>query len=1147
MIPREPVSLDYLRLVLFLSSSITLEILLLGFIGKEQFAFAQINPDNTLGSESSQVTPNVDIKGIPADQINGGAIRGANLFHSFSEFNVSEGQRVYFANPRGINQILSRVTGNNLSTILGTLGVLGNANLFLINPHGIIFGPNAQLDVNGSFVASTADSLVFGNGFAFSATNPQAPPLLTVNIPLGLQYGSSAGNIEVQGSFLQIPEGQTLALMGGNVSLHGAFLLAPGSRIELGGLSAEGTVGLSLAKELNFNFPQKIARANVSLDGAFVDVTGIDRGSIAINAQDVTLQAQSGLFAGILPGAASLSSQAGDIEIQATGDIILDQDSFIQNALYVGGIGKSGNINITTDSLALTNGAAISASTGGEGNAGNLNIRAVSSVYLDGLSAFLSIVDRGAVGNGGNINITTDSLVVTDGAVVVTSTNGRGNAGTVNLIANDRVSFDGLNSNGFASGIFSQVTSEALGNGGSINMTTDSLLVTNGAVLSASTNGQGNAGNINIRATDRVSFDAVATDGSPSRASSQVQFAGVGNGGSINIITDFLSVTNGAQLSAATFGQGDAGSVNIQAGSNVSLDGVGSNQFPSGVFSTVELGAIGKGGDVKITTDSLLVTNGAQLGVSTLGEGNAGILTIQATGIVSFDGVGSNGKSSGAFSTVQSGAFGNGGSIELTSKAVSVINGAQISASTEGDGKAGSIRVNTNNFTASSGGQLSTTTATNQDAGDIIVQVQDSIFLSDKDTGLFANTQVGATGKGGSIFIDTGMMTMEDNARVAVNSQGSGKSGNIELDAKFLLLDNQALITAETQSSVGGNLTLGGLDSLQVNNSNISASTVDGTAGSLNVNARESVLLRGTAGLSVEATQGGIAGNLTVKTGQLRIEDEAQINVNSPQGQAGNVDITANSLTMNRGRITATTGVGQGEGGANINLELSNSLIMDNESLISANALENANGGNINLNTEFLIVSPPQGTNGSNITANAVRGSGGQVNINTQGIFGIELRPEESPFNDITASSEFGVAGIVQINRPDVDPSQGLVDLPTEPLDASRLIVQGCSGSGRTTASKQGEFFITGSGGLPPSPNQPFNGNAVWNDIRPPAQQATNQPIKTARLKDSNEKQIVEAQGWEIGKNGQITLTAQIPHITPQNPGLIGCRPSNEL
>ncbi|WP_167407591.1 filamentous hemagglutinin N-terminal domain-containing protein [Nostoc flagelliforme] len=154
-------------------------------------AFAQLTPDNSLGSERSQVIP-FDQKN---DIIDGGAARGANLFHSFQDFNVSDGRGVYFANPQGITNIFSRVTGGNSSNIFGRLGVDGAANLFLLNPNGIVFGQNAQLDIQGSFLGTTANSLVFANGIEFSATNPQAPSLLNINVPVGLQFGSQPGSI----------------------------------------------------------------------------------------------------------------------------------------------------------------------------------------------------------------------------------------------------------------------------------------------------------------------------------------------------------------------------------------------------------------------------------------------------------------------------------------------------------------------------------------------------------------------------------------------------------------------------------------------------------------------------------------------------------------------------------------------------------------------------------------------------------------------------------------------------------------------------------------------------------------------------------------------------------------------------------------
>ncbi|NJM22959.1 MAG: filamentous hemagglutinin N-terminal domain-containing protein [Richelia sp. SM1_7_0] len=203
---------------------------------------AQIIPDNTLGSEKSVVTPlNPQVY-----RIDGGTIRGINLFHSFQDFNIREGNSVYFANPATINNIFTRVTGNNPSHLLGKLGVLGDANLYFFNPHGIIFGQNASLDIRGSFVASTTNSLIFPDNKKFSATNPEAAPLLSnyVAAPVGLQFEGMSGMISNAGN-LQV--GQDLTLAAGNLDLQ--------NQIHAGGdltLQATDTVKIRDSKDNPF-------------------------------------------------------------------------------------------------------------------------------------------------------------------------------------------------------------------------------------------------------------------------------------------------------------------------------------------------------------------------------------------------------------------------------------------------------------------------------------------------------------------------------------------------------------------------------------------------------------------------------------------------------------------------------------------------------------------------------------------------------------------------------------------------------------------------------------------------------------------------------------------------------------------------------
>jgi len=162
---------------------------------------AQIVPDSTLGKENSTLAPNQTINGVNSNVILGGAIRGKSLFHSFENFNINSGQGAYFINPSGVINILARITGNNPSNISGVLGVLGNANLFFLSPHGIIFGPNASLALNGSFLATTANSINLSDGTVFTAIEPHSvPPLLTMSVPIGLNFTRGVpGSIEVQG------------------------------------------------------------------------------------------------------------------------------------------------------------------------------------------------------------------------------------------------------------------------------------------------------------------------------------------------------------------------------------------------------------------------------------------------------------------------------------------------------------------------------------------------------------------------------------------------------------------------------------------------------------------------------------------------------------------------------------------------------------------------------------------------------------------------------------------------------------------------------------------------------------------------------------------------------------------------------------
>src|SRR4028119_1136021 len=314
-------------------------------------AIAQIIPDNTLGPESSRTVPDT-INNLPSDRIDGGATRGLSLFHSFGEFNIGEGWGAYFENPSGITNIFTRVTGGKQSNILGTLGVLGNANLFLINLKGIVFGPNGRLDVRGSFLASTAESIVFNNGVEFSSANPQAVPLLTVNIPVGLRFRENPGAIINASSVTQViegktlpvglavPPGQTLAMVGGDLIFNNGFASAVSGNIQLGSVASAGLVSFNITPQgLGLDYTNVTDFGNIELSGlSAVTASGLGGGAIALRSGNVTLRDRSSLVSDTIG-----SMDGRGINIEAARFSLLDR-AFVGSGTT--GSGAGGPINV---------------------------------------------------------------------------------------------------------------------------------------------------------------------------------------------------------------------------------------------------------------------------------------------------------------------------------------------------------------------------------------------------------------------------------------------------------------------------------------------------------------------------------------------------------------------------------------------------------------------------------------------------------------------------------------------------------------------------------------------------------------------------------------------------------------------------------
>ncbi|MDZ7958114.1 MAG: filamentous hemagglutinin N-terminal domain-containing protein [Aulosira sp. DedQUE10] len=1053
-------------------------------------AKAEITPDNTLGAEASTITPN----GANADLINGGAQRGSNLFHSFIEFNINDGQSVYFGNPSGVQNILTRVTGGNGSNILGTLGVNGNANLFLINPNGILFGQNARLDIRGSFVGTTANAVQFGNQGIFSATNPQAATLLTVN-PSALLFNQINQNAAIQNNSiapagvdamgfdafgLRVADGKSLLLVGGNVSIDGGQLNALGGKVELGGLAAPGTVGLNVDGNIfSLSFPDSVPRADVSLaSGAKVEVTSRGDGNIAVNARNIILRG-SRLVAGIKSGIRRNNGRAGDITLNATGEIKLELFSSVKN--QVDGIGNGGNINIFAGLLFVNSGSGLYTYSDGQGDAGSLIINARERVSFDGYDADINVEQRG-IGKGGDVRITTGELLVTNGAVLSASTIGQGDAGNIIINARDRVSFDGSSGEDVVSGAYSIVGSTPFGvvkgNGGDIRITTGELSVTNGARLSASTFEKGNAGNIIINAPNRVIFDGTSRFYSfPSEASSITASQDIGNGGDIRITTSSLSVTNGAVLDTRTFGDGNAGNIIINASDRVSFDGMSSEKlfvrsiFPSSASSSVGLRGQGKGGDIRISTESLSITNGAQLIASTSGPGNAGNVIVDARDAVSFDSI------SAAFTSVQRSSTGKGGEIRINSKLVSVTNGAQLINNTDGQGDAGNIQIKASDT----------------------VDVSGTDPISGFPSALYTFTNDSSTGKGGDITVNTNIFRISEGALLDARTRNNQKGGDIQVNANvFEALNGGQLTTTTASNGNAGKITVNANNKVIISgidfNYSYRVNNFPNSIGNIGAN----------SGLFVSASGSGITGDIEVNSPKITLDNQGKLNADSTSGNGGNINVNSDLLLLRRGAQISTN---------------------------AGTAEQGGDGGNINIKSTFIVAVPNEN---SDITANAFSGAGGNINIFTQNIFGIEARLKPSKqTNDITASSELGVQGQIEITQPEIQPTQGLIELPNEVIDASTKFSQICPTD--PNPKPLGKFIVTGRGSLPPSPLGLMTGTSINIPLATLDEQtATHTNGAIAPVKNNASSEIIEAQGMIKTADG-IVLVANAPQATPSS------------
>ncbi len=1002
-----------------------------------------IVPDGTLGSESSVVIPNTTVRGKIADKIEGGATRGSNLFHSFQEFNVGELQRVYFANPSGIETILTRVTGSNLSNILGTLGVDGAANLFLLNPNGIVFGPQSRLDVAGSFFASTANSLVFADGQEFSATSPQAPPLLTINITPGLQYGKYDPRTRIQNTG-NLAVGQDLTLAASNLDLQGQ--LHAGNNLTLFG---EDTVSIR----------DSVAQAFIANAGGLLLIQGNQSINIAAHNHDL-----SGLFAGSdlrlrsrsVAKGQSHNPIAGDAHYTAGGSFTIEQLD-----------GNPGNLLSSHDPIILANGdvslgnytgASLHILAGGSVTVGDLEINSTdttnNAISPNNSNPFLASLANVTLSDQGRTSVVIDgssqpTLDIRAGIDWTLLGGFPGNVDTGNLVPNldtaatsaditiGDISIQAPNGLVFLTNqyqpngakpsnkleIGTLRTDDNFGFGEFAGNSGDVIIDYRGGIeISDSINtssATGNAGQIKL-----ITFDDITLDNSDIITST----SNAGQAGDITIETGSFSARQGARIRTNSNSEANAGDITITASGAVSLhgrNGTQANNNGTELLSRVDNGGKGKSGDITIKADSVSVTGSAVLDASLRGKGSAGNINIDARQVifkgaprVTFRSGNRNEASSEAKVNVERGANGQGGKITIKAESLSILDGARLSANLNSKGTGGNIEIEASDSVTVSGATGNRFSSIRSNVGEFI----------GKD----------AVGNGGNITIHTGSLSVTKSGQIQTNLFGIGNAGKITINARDTVtidgIANKDKIASGLRSRVGpdredpvfsnqskargngGDITIEAKSVFVTNGGQVSTEIDDiGKAGNISIIAEDKVIFDGAAKnkngdtfssiifTRVRPEAVGNGGKVLIKAGSVSFTDGAQINSESRgKGNGGNVEIIARDRVLVDGvsdEIPADSAIasdvlsdGKGNGGTITITVTEGSFEITRGARLASGTQGQGNGGDVIIEVGDQVLIDGIGINDkpsrilTGVNRKSRKGNGGDIKIEANSV-----------------------------------------------------------------------------------------------------------------------------------------------------------------
>lgn len=891
----------------------------------------------------------------------GGASRGSTLFHSFDQFNINEGQQVYFANPSGIADIFSRVTGNNHSDILGTLGVLGDANLYLLNPNGVIFGPNASLDVPGSFAASTSGGVVFNNGYTFSATNPDSPPLLTVTTPLGIsQWLPPTGEITSTGN---LSAGQDLSFIGQTIDLEGGQLTA-GSNLKLkaselltiqdtatnpfiamagGEFVAQGNQGLTLSilnhanSGLSSNGNMTLRSANdIQLDGHYAtngqfsveQLDGTPGNSFA--ADDPIVLAAGDVKLGNYEGASLHILAGGSVEL---GTFIINNTGLTASTINSNNNTLIPGTNTPYSALSnVTLSDGTSVSVNGDSQA-TLDVRAGidwTQAPFTGVPGIPSPTDipTGSVTfetpsiSGSNISVGKIEIAQSNGLVLLT------NQYRPNLeLPDGSIQVESIIT--AADKLETPLPTFELGGEIAIDARGELSIADNSEILSVGLVG----GNVTLNSgvsilfndsskIEGVSFtqtDGIGGDISLTAPTIQLMnnneietlYIGAEQGGAINISTLALSLKQSSRINTATSGIGNAGAVNVEADSITLENG-------STISSETSFVRGGNAGDVAVTTRTLRATDGSQIFSSTAGVGNAGNVSVIATESIKLIGTSGDNPSGIVSAVLPFLSIPNGPFFADASDFPALPDALFPMGIRRGNGNAGRVSVETGKLMLEDGGQIRTTTVASGNAGRIDVNA-DEIEIKGAvlglnfpiPSGILSEVAPTSKGQGNDITINTNQLSVTDGGFISASTSGQSdaetgsNAGNITIDV--------------TGAAIFDGNKGGEFDPSGVFVGTLAEAT--GAGGTLTINAASLSVTNG-AQLEALTESSEDAGKIFINANSIRLfGEDTGLFSNAAEGSSGDgglIEVTGNTLILKDGAQISTDTVGTGDAGDTI-------------------------------------------------------------------------------------------------------------------------------------------------------------------------------------------------------------------------------------